>query len=366
MALLLAFVIVVAAAMSGSSSQPSAQATAEIPPYLLRAYIDAAATCPGLPWEVLAAIGFTESRHADGRADPVTGEVSPPIVGPALDGTNGNARIPDPSEPDGWAHAHGNMQFLKTTWARWGVVAPGRPVGAVPDYDNAYDSIYSAAHLLCGDAGRIDDLNAAILRYNPSTSYVNTVLAKAAEYRAAGAPGLLGGPIVAGAYTLPVDRSVFDAHPEYLTNPHHDYPASDIPVPTGTPVYAVTSGQVIRDRADRFQVRQRSHPRRQRRLPLPLLPRQPSARERRTSGHGWSDHHAVGRDRRRHRPASSLPDQYDRRRTNVPATAPRRVVPGHPGRATDNVERMLLLARAATQFDRTRGHDLASCRHAPV
>ena len=246
MSLLLAFVIVVAAAMSGSSSQPSAQATAEIPPYLLRAYIDAAATCPGLPWEVLAAIGFTESRHADGRADPVSGEVSPPIVGPALDGTNGNARIPDPSEPDGWAHAHGNMQFLKTTWARWGVVAPGRPVGAVPDYDNAYDSIYSAAHLLCGDAGRIDDLNAAILRYNPSTSYVNTVLAKAAEYRAAGAPGLLGGPIVAGAYTLPVDRSVFDAHPEYLTNPHHDYPASDIPVPTGTPVYAVTSGQVIR------------------------------------------------------------------------------------------------------------------------
>src|SRR5262245_56715786 len=91
MALLLALVVVVAAAMSSSSSQPSAQATAEIPPYLLRAYIDAAATCPGLPWEVLAAIGYTESRHADGRADPVTGEVSPPIVGPALDGTNGNA-----------------------------------------------------------------------------------------------------------------------------------------------------------------------------------------------------------------------------------------------------------------------------------
>ena len=127
---LLAFVIVVAAALAGNTNQPSPQATAEIPPYLLRAYVDAASTCPGLPWEVLAAIGFTESRHADGRADPVTGDVRPPIVGPAIDGTNGNARIPDPSEPDGWAHAHGNMQFLKSTWARWGVVAPGRPAGA--------------------------------------------------------------------------------------------------------------------------------------------------------------------------------------------------------------------------------------------
>ena len=246
---LLAFVIVVAAALAGNTNQPSAQATAEIPPYLLRAYVDAANTCPGLPWEVLAAIGFTESRHADGRADPVTGDVRPPIVGPALDGTNGNARIPDPSEPDGWAHAHGNMQFLKSTWARWGVVAPGRPAGATPDYDNAYDSIYSAAHYLCGDAGRIDDLNAAILRYDPSPSYVNEVLAKAAEYRAVAATGLLGGPIVAGAYTLPVDRSVFDAHPDYLTKPHHDYPAADIPVPQGTPVYAVTSGQILAETA---------------------------------------------------------------------------------------------------------------------
>lgn len=242
---LLAFVIVVAAALAGNTNPPSSQATAEIPPYLLRAYVDAANTCPGLPWEVLAAIGFTESRHANGRADPVTGDVRPPIIGPALDGANGNARIPDLSEPDGWAHAHGNMQFLKSTWARWGIVAPGRPAGATPDYDNAYDSIYSAAHYLCGDAGRIDDLNAAILRYDPSPSYVNEVLAKAAEYRAAAAPGLLGGPIVAGAYTLPVDRSVFDAHPDYLTKPHHDYPAADIGVPQGTPVYAVTSGQIL-------------------------------------------------------------------------------------------------------------------------
>jgi hypothetical protein len=245
-ALLLALAIVVSAAIASSSTDaPSDTATSEIPPYLLRAYIDAAHTCPGLPWEVLAAIGWTESRHAAGRADPITGDVRPAIVGPPLDGSNGTARIPDPTEPDGWAHAHGNMQFLKTTWTTWGRVAPGRPSGATPDYDNAYDSIYSAAAYLCGYSGRIDDLRAALARYGGSAQYADVALAKAAEYRQTAGSGLASGPVVAGSYTLPLDRSVFDAHPDYLTKPHHDFPADDIPVPQGTPVYAVTTGTII-------------------------------------------------------------------------------------------------------------------------
>lgn len=243
LACVIALAIVISAAIANITDPPSDKAIAEIPPHLLRAYMDAASTCPGLPWEVLAAIGWIESHHAQGHSDPVTGDVRPPIVGPALNGSGGTARIPDSTEPDGWAHAHGNMQFLKTTWARWGRVAPGRQAGATPDYDNAFDSIYSAAAYLCGDARRIDDLNAAILRYNHSRQYLNDVLAKAAEYRgiAAVPPG---GPVVAGNYTLPLDRAVFAAHPEYLTKPHHDYPAADIPVPQGTPVYAVTTGTI--------------------------------------------------------------------------------------------------------------------------
>ncbi|MGH9015249.1 MAG: M23 family metallopeptidase [Acidimicrobiia bacterium] len=245
LALLLGLAIILGAAIAANTEAPSDEALAEIPPHLLRAYVDAARTCQGLPWEVLAAIGWIESHHAQGRAEPTSGDVRPPIVGPALDGSSGFARIPDPSEPDGWAHAHGNMQFLKSTWTRWGRLAPGRPAGTSPDYDNAYDSIHGAAYYLCGDDGVIEDLNAAILRYNPSQRYLDDVLAKAAAYRRAAAPGLLGGPIVAGAYTLPLDRGIFDAHPEYLTKPHHDYPAADIPIAEGTPVYATTNGQVL-------------------------------------------------------------------------------------------------------------------------
>ena len=40
---------------------------------------------------------------------------------------------------------------------------------------------------------------------------------------------------VTGDYALPLERRWYDQHPEWFTKPHHDYPASDIPVPVGTP-----------------------------------------------------------------------------------------------------------------------------------
>lgn len=50
---------------------------------------------------------------------------------------------------------------------------------------------------------------------------------------------------LSGDYALPVERHWYDEHPEWFTKPHHDYPAADIPVPLGTPLYAVTDGVVV-------------------------------------------------------------------------------------------------------------------------
>ncbi len=182
--------VALAAVVSGpmaTDSAPSAAAVAEIPAGLLPVYTTAATTCPGLPWQVLAGIGWVESHHASGRADPATGQVTPPIIGPAIDGRPGFAGIADPTSSDGWAHAVGPMQFLTTTFAAWAVLAPDRPPGATPDPNNAWDAIFTAARYLCGGADELDDIRAAILRYNRSDAYVDDVVQKATEYG-------LGGP----------------------------------------------------------------------------------------------------------------------------------------------------------------------------
>jgi cell wall-associated NlpC family hydrolase len=190
-ALALGTPIALAAVVSGPTaiaSAPSSAAVAEIPADLLPVYVTAATTCPGMPWQVLAGIGFVESHHAGGHADPTTGEVTPPIIGPPIDGRPGFAAIPDSASPDGWAHAVGPMQFLTTTFAAWGVVAPDRPPGATPSPNNAWDAIFTAARYLCSGAEQLEDVRSAILRYNHSDAYADRVLEKALEYGLGGPP----------------------------------------------------------------------------------------------------------------------------------------------------------------------------------
>jgi len=191
-ALVLSSPVAIAAVVGGATdtgSPPSAVALREIPAHLLPVYRSAAVTCPGLPWQVLAGIGWVESRHGQGRVDPVTGRVDPPIVGPPLDGRPGFALIRDPSQPDGYAHALGPMQFVSTTWARWATLAPDRRPGAQPDVQNAWDAIFTAARYLCAAAEQLDDVRAALFRYNRSEAYVRDVLAKATEYGFGSGPG---------------------------------------------------------------------------------------------------------------------------------------------------------------------------------
>ncbi len=53
----------VASLLGGGGTTPSATATSAIPPAMLALYQQAAVTCPGLPWTVLAAIGTVESDN---------------------------------------------------------------------------------------------------------------------------------------------------------------------------------------------------------------------------------------------------------------------------------------------------------------
>ncbi len=67
------------------------------------------------------------------------------------------------------------MQFLPSTWARWG--ADGNGDGRA-DPNNVFDAALAAGHYLCAggrDLGRAADLDRAVLSYNNSRAYLDTV-----------------------------------------------------------------------------------------------------------------------------------------------------------------------------------------------
>jgi membrane-bound lytic murein transglycosylase B len=204
-----AAVAVSSATLTGASSVP---ATA------LAAYRKAAAslavTDPSchLTWPLLAGIGKVETDHGRswGAAAHVTksGEVVPTILGPVLDGSHDTATLLD---TDGGALDHdrrydravGPMQFVPATWRQLGRDGNG---DGIKDPNNMWDATLAAGGYLCdGDRDLSDPAQerAAILSYNPSTTYVKAVLAWAAAYQRAGQnlPSLEGvpDPLVLGA-----------------------------------------------------------------------------------------------------------------------------------------------------------------------
>jgi membrane-bound lytic murein transglycosylase B len=178
------------------SSTPVTLDRAGIPVRALAGYRSAAALIdpadPGchIDWALLAAIGRIESDHArfGGNQLDAAGVARPGIIGIALDGSNGTARITDTERGlmDGdtiFDRAVGPMQFLPGTWRTMG--ADGDRDGVKNPQDMA-DAATAAAVYLCSGRGNLSqpgDLRAAIMRYNASDSYVRTVTAIAGAYR---------------------------------------------------------------------------------------------------------------------------------------------------------------------------------------
>ncbi|HWC35897.1 MAG TPA: lytic transglycosylase domain-containing protein [Mycobacteriales bacterium] len=142
--------VVITRAAPVDQAVSSAYARQLIPSSYLDLYRRAATTCPGLPWTVLAAIGTLETRNGQNVHTSVGGALGP-------------------------------MQFLPSTWARWGYDANGNGVANIND---PTDAVFSAARYLCATgAGRggtsLDD---AIFSYNHAWWYVRDVIVLANRF----------------------------------------------------------------------------------------------------------------------------------------------------------------------------------------
>ena len=116
----------------------------------------AAGNTYGIPWEVLAAINKVETNFGANLGPSSAGAV-------------------------GW------MQFMPSTWARWGTDANG---DGVADPNNPTDAIFSAARYLAGCGGQFD-ISRAVYCYNHATWYVSEVMGLAAQYSRGGGDGVL-------------------------------------------------------------------------------------------------------------------------------------------------------------------------------
>ena len=178
-------------------------AATRIPPELIAQYQAAAASCPGLSWAVIAGIGFVESDDAGGRADPATGHINGPVLrgyAPTGPDTDRGALDGDPTQD--WAI--GLMQMTPSTWVDNATLGAGRPPGAVPDINNAWDDIATGAHYLCTLAaqfGANSERSVAAYTCGPGggpacgVAYASQVLAKAAEHTSGAA---VGGTLIDG------------------------------------------------------------------------------------------------------------------------------------------------------------------------
>ncbi|MFJ8795649.1 hypothetical protein [Streptomyces sp. NPDC102462] len=197
---------------------PADAAHSDIPALAFEAYQRAAdeqaARTPGchLPWTLLAAIGQVESNHARNGALTSEGFTTSPILGPVLNGGPFAAlRDSDQGKFDGdttWDRAVGPMQFIPSTWKRWGTTT--RPT-LDADPNNIFDATTTAAAYLCADNRDLSDpqqLSRAILSYNPSDVYLRDVLAWNSVYITGHTVGAMPLPAMPGMPAMPAVPAV--------------------------------------------------------------------------------------------------------------------------------------------------------------
>jgi murein DD-endopeptidase MepM/ murein hydrolase activator NlpD len=108
----------------------------------------------GVPWNVLAAINKIESNFGRNMGPSSAGAI-------------------------GW------MQFMPSTWLRWGTDADGN---GLADPWNPVDAVYSAARYLAA-SGAAADIRQAVFSYNHAWWYVNDVMQLAQLYGDSGGVG---------------------------------------------------------------------------------------------------------------------------------------------------------------------------------
>jgi murein DD-endopeptidase MepM/ murein hydrolase activator NlpD len=119
----------------------------EVPLSTLHALWQQAGSAYGIPWQVLASINKIESNFGQNMGPSSAGAV-------------------------GW------MQFMPSTWLRWGVDADA---DGIADPWNATDAIYAAARYLAAAGGQTD-IARGVFAYNHADWYVREVLDLAQVY----------------------------------------------------------------------------------------------------------------------------------------------------------------------------------------
>ncbi len=163
-------------------------AATDNPRRALQGYAAAAARLaeedPGcsIAWNTLSGIGRVESVHGaiNGSTIDEGGVARPDIIGIPLDGSDGVRAIEDTDggRLDGdteWDRAVGPMQFIPTTWERWGADGNGDG-GRNPQ--NIDDAALAAGRYLCHAGGELDTRRGwleAVLTYNNSAAYAEEV-----------------------------------------------------------------------------------------------------------------------------------------------------------------------------------------------